>query len=129
MGVSVTYLVILTIIYVSYSFQFDRQTLSIALRFLRAKTPEQRAAVDLDTHYSQVKTPLISGFIICLFCFKCRMQLLTENSSKIYVSVMQEYLAEYIGLKTRRAILYQVRVFTFKKYELETRILILYTFP
>ncbi|XP_042032047.1 putative aminoacrylate hydrolase RutD [Salvia splendens] len=51
--------------------KFDRQTLSIALRFLRAKTPEQRAAVDLDTHYSQ------------------------------------EYLAEYIGLKTRRAILYQ----------------------
>ncbi|KAG6391540.1 hypothetical protein SASPL_149296 [Salvia splendens] len=65
--------------------KFDRQTLSIALRFLRAKTPEQRAAVDLDTHYSQ----------------------LTENSSKIHVSVMQEYLAEYIGLKTRRAILYQ----------------------
>ncbi|KAL0400585.1 UNVERIFIED_CONTAM: putative aminoacrylate hydrolase RutD [Sesamum latifolium] len=31
----------------------DRQTLSIAMRFLRAKTPEQRAAVDLDTHYSQ----------------------------------------------------------------------------
>ncbi|XP_042036670.1 putative aminoacrylate hydrolase RutD [Salvia splendens] len=51
--------------------KFDRQTLSIVLRFLRAKTPEQRAAVDLDTHYSQ------------------------------------EYLAEYIGLKTRRAILYQ----------------------
>ncbi|KAH6760482.1 alpha/beta-Hydrolases superfamily protein [Perilla frutescens var. hirtella] len=51
--------------------KFDRQTLSIALRFLRAKTPEQRAAVDLDTHYSQ------------------------------------EYLAEYVGLKTRRAILYQ----------------------
>lgn len=37
-----------------YPFQFDRQSLSIALRFLRAKTPEQRAAVDLDTHYSQV---------------------------------------------------------------------------
>ncbi|XP_057798744.1 uncharacterized protein LOC131014705 [Salvia miltiorrhiza] len=51
--------------------KFDRKTLSIALRFLRAKTPEQRAAVDLDTHYSQ------------------------------------EYLEEYIGLKTRRAILYQ----------------------
>ncbi|XP_041998650.1 putative aminoacrylate hydrolase RutD [Salvia splendens] len=50
--------------------KFDRQTLSIALRFLRAKTPEQRAAVDLDTHYSQ------------------------------------EYLEEYIGLKTRRSILY-----------------------
>ncbi|KAI3457991.1 hypothetical protein Pfo_014654 [Paulownia fortunei] len=33
--------------------KFDRQTLSIAMRFLRAKTPEQRAAVDLDTHYSQ----------------------------------------------------------------------------
>lgn len=35
--------------------QFDRQTLSIAMRFLMAKTPEQRAAVDLDTHYTQVR--------------------------------------------------------------------------
>ncbi|GKC73446.1 alpha/beta hydrolase fold-1 [Tanacetum coccineum] len=33
--------------------KLDRQTLSIAMRFLRAKTPEQRAAVDLDTHYTQ----------------------------------------------------------------------------
>ncbi|KAL8537973.1 hypothetical protein ACS0TY_000064 [Phlomoides rotata] len=33
--------------------KFDCQFLSIAMRFLRAKTPEQRAAVDLDTHYSQ----------------------------------------------------------------------------
>ncbi|KAG8381127.1 hypothetical protein BUALT_Bualt06G0090100 [Buddleja alternifolia] len=33
--------------------KLDRQTLSIAMRFVRAKTPEQRAAVDLDTHYSQ----------------------------------------------------------------------------
>ncbi|XP_075492682.1 uncharacterized protein LOC142530759 [Primulina tabacum] len=33
--------------------KIDRQSMSIALRFLRAKTPEQRAAVDLDTHYSQ----------------------------------------------------------------------------
>ncbi|XP_048325747.2 uncharacterized protein LOC107409833 [Ziziphus jujuba] len=51
--------------------KFDRQTLSIAIRFLRAKTPEQRAAVDLDTHYSK------------------------------------EYLEEYVGSATRRAILYQ----------------------
>ncbi|KAI4307093.1 hypothetical protein L6164_030317 [Bauhinia variegata] len=33
--------------------KFDRQTFSIAYRFLKAKTPEQRAAVDLDTHYSK----------------------------------------------------------------------------
>lgn len=33
--------------------KLDRRTLSIAIRFLRAKTPEQRAAVDLDTHYSK----------------------------------------------------------------------------
>ncbi|KAM1254175.1 hypothetical protein ACFX2J_041959 [Malus domestica] len=33
--------------------RLDRQTISIAVRFLRAKTPEQRAAVDLDTHYSK----------------------------------------------------------------------------
>ncbi|CDP05044.1 unnamed protein product [Coffea canephora] len=51
--------------------KLDRQTLSIAIRFLRAKTPQQRAAVDLDTHYSK------------------------------------EYLEEYVGTQTRRAILYQ----------------------
>ncbi|XP_050385242.1 uncharacterized protein LOC126801824 [Argentina anserina] len=33
--------------------RLDRKTLSIAIRFLKAKTPEQRAAVDLDTHYSK----------------------------------------------------------------------------
>ncbi|KAH7840223.1 hypothetical protein Vadar_014303 [Vaccinium darrowii] len=51
--------------------KLDRQTLSVAIRFLRAKTPEQRAAVDLDTHYSK------------------------------------EYLEEYVGPNTRRAILFQ----------------------
>ncbi|GKD32439.1 hypothetical protein Tco_1247948, partial [Tanacetum coccineum] len=35
------------------AFELDRQTLTIAMRFLRSKTPEQRAAVDLDTHYTQ----------------------------------------------------------------------------
>lgn len=35
-----------------HSLQLDRKTLSVAIRFLKAKTPEQRAAVDLDTHYS-----------------------------------------------------------------------------
>ncbi|KAK4793299.1 hypothetical protein SAY86_023734 [Trapa natans] len=33
--------------------KLDRKTISVAIRFLRAKTPEQRAAVDLDTHYSE----------------------------------------------------------------------------
>ncbi|KAL8167559.1 hypothetical protein V2J09_009058 [Rumex salicifolius] len=33
--------------------KLDRLTLSIAFRFMMAKTPEERAAVDLDTHYSQ----------------------------------------------------------------------------
>ncbi|XP_027331517.1 uncharacterized protein LOC113846938 [Abrus precatorius] len=33
--------------------KFDRQTFSVAYRFLKAKTAEERAAVDLDTHYSQ----------------------------------------------------------------------------
>ncbi|CAH9058985.1 unnamed protein product [Cuscuta epithymum] len=51
--------------------KFDCRTLSIAVRFLKAKTPEQRAAVDLDTHYSK------------------------------------EFLEEYVGANTRRAILYQ----------------------
>ncbi|XP_077251323.1 alpha/beta-Hydrolases superfamily protein [Tasmannia lanceolata] len=33
--------------------KIDRQMISLAFRFLRAKTPEQRAAVDLDTHYTK----------------------------------------------------------------------------
>ncbi|KAI4319961.1 hypothetical protein MLD38_033492 [Melastoma candidum] len=33
--------------------RIDRKTLSVALRFVRAKTPEERAAVDLDTHFSE----------------------------------------------------------------------------
>ncbi|KAL5998899.1 hypothetical protein ACLOJK_009847 [Asimina triloba] len=33
--------------------KIDRKMISIAIRFLRAKTPEQRAAVDLDTHYTK----------------------------------------------------------------------------
>ncbi|KAF7816679.1 putative aminoacrylate hydrolase RutD isoform A [Senna tora] len=33
--------------------KFDRQTFSIAYRFLKAKTPEERAAVDLETHYTK----------------------------------------------------------------------------
>ncbi|XP_021729117.1 uncharacterized protein LOC110696137 [Chenopodium quinoa] len=33
--------------------KLDRLTVSVAVRFLMAKTPEERAAVDLDTHYSQ----------------------------------------------------------------------------
>lgn len=33
--------------------KLDRQMLSLAYRFLRAKTPEERAAVDLDTHYTK----------------------------------------------------------------------------
>lgn len=43
----------------TFSFlQLDRQTFSIAIRFLKAKTPEQRAAVDLDTHYTKVNNVL-----------------------------------------------------------------------
>ncbi|KAJ6376132.1 hypothetical protein OIU77_000989 [Salix suchowensis] len=33
--------------------KFDSRTISVAIRFLKAKTPEQRAAVDLDTHYTK----------------------------------------------------------------------------
>ncbi|KAJ6764759.1 EPOXIDE HYDROLASE-RELATED [Salix koriyanagi] len=33
--------------------EFDSRTISVAIRFLKAKTPEQRAAVDLDTHYTK----------------------------------------------------------------------------
>ncbi|KAB5524094.1 hypothetical protein DKX38_021843 [Salix brachista] len=64
----------------------DHRTISVAIRFLKAKTPEQRAAVDLDTHYTK-------------FC-DCK------NSHDVYFDV-QEYLDEYVGPSTRRAILYQ----------------------
>ncbi|KAG6753649.1 hypothetical protein POTOM_041639 [Populus tomentosa] len=33
--------------------KLDSRTISVAIRFLKAKTPEQRAAVDLDTHYTK----------------------------------------------------------------------------
>ncbi|XP_031265064.1 uncharacterized protein LOC116123432 [Pistacia vera] len=33
--------------------KLDSRTLSVAIRFLMAKTPEERAAVDLDTHYTK----------------------------------------------------------------------------
>ncbi|KAF5193277.1 alpha/beta-Hydrolases superfamily protein [Thalictrum thalictroides] len=33
--------------------KIDRKMISIAIRFLKAKTPEERAAVDLDTHYTK----------------------------------------------------------------------------
>ena len=33
----------------------DGQMLSLAFRFLRAKTPEERALVDLETHYTKVR--------------------------------------------------------------------------
>ncbi|XP_008677735.1 uncharacterized isoform X2 [Zea mays] len=39
----------------------DAQMLSLAFRFLRAKTPEERALVDLETHYTKV-------FLPCLGC-------------------------------------------------------------
>lgn len=45
--------------------QLDRQTLSIAVRFLRAKTPEQRAAVDLDTHYTKVTNVVNVVYDLC----------------------------------------------------------------
>ncbi|XXG90048.1 hypothetical protein AAC387_Pa12g1907 [Persea americana] len=33
--------------------KIDRKMISLGIRFLRARTPEQRAAVDLDTHYTK----------------------------------------------------------------------------
>ncbi|XP_022158048.1 uncharacterized protein LOC111024626 [Momordica charantia] len=42
--------------------KLDRQTFDIAVRFLKAKTPEQRASVDLDTHYSKEYLEEFVGF-------------------------------------------------------------------
>ncbi|XP_042480439.1 putative aminoacrylate hydrolase RutD isoform X2 [Macadamia integrifolia] len=41
--------------------KLDRKTISIAIRFLRAKTPEQRASVDLDTHYTKPSSSFLLG--------------------------------------------------------------------
>ncbi|PWZ45613.1 hypothetical protein Zm00014a_020144 [Zea mays] len=41
----------------------DGQMLSLAFRFLRAKTPEERALVDLETHYT--KEYLEVAYVIC----------------------------------------------------------------
>lgn len=43
--------------------QLDRQMLSLVYRFLRAKTPEQRALVDLETHYTKVSVTASSTSI------------------------------------------------------------------
>ncbi len=43
--------------------QIDKTMISIAWRFLRAKTPEQRAHVDLDTHYTKVRFVLV-GYLL-----------------------------------------------------------------
>jgi pimeloyl-ACP methyl ester carboxylesterase len=42
--------------------KLDGQMLSLAFRFLRARTPEERALVDLETHYTKVK---MHPFVIC----------------------------------------------------------------
>lgn len=42
--------------------QIDRQMLSLAFRFLRARTPEQRAFVDLETHYTKVSQKHLGSF-------------------------------------------------------------------
>jgi hypothetical protein len=46
--------------------QIDKTMLSIAWRFLRAKTPEERAHVDLDTHYTKVRFVLV-GYLLYEF--------------------------------------------------------------
>lgn len=46
--------------------QLDRQTISVAIRFLKAKTPEQRAAVDLDTHYTKVNNQVQTRNLVAL---------------------------------------------------------------
>lgn len=43
--------------------QIDKTMISIAWRFLRAKTPEERAHVDLDTHYTKVRFVLV-GYLL-----------------------------------------------------------------
>lgn len=62
--------------------QLGREILSVAIRFLRAKTPEQRAAVDLDTHYSKVKDALNFGLRFAVdvdWAFDCCRKLLVET--------------------------------------------------
>lgn len=77
--------------------QFGHQTLSIAMRSLREKTWVQRATVDLDTYYTQVK--LISTFIITSFPFIYSIILIVW-SLNLTNYIKQEYVEAHIGLKT-----------------------------
>ena len=51
--------------------QLNLKTLSVAIRFLRAKSPEQWVAIDLDTHYSEVKDALSSVKSFAIYVFGC----------------------------------------------------------
>lgn len=119
--------------------QFNRHTLSIAIRFIKAKTPEQRAAVDLDTHYSKVTTALkfvchfvtsleyiffflsfesVGHFALHELSYYNQWRRVDHSNFKVAGATLtitmfnnvQEYLEEYVGSTTRRAILYQVRM-------------------
>ncbi|KAB5531609.1 hypothetical protein DKX38_018279 [Salix brachista] len=83
--------------------KFDSRTISVAIRFLKAKTPEQRATVDLDTHYTKVndeeQTRNLDSSREILF--------VTAGTHMMFISDLQEYLDEQVGSSTRRAILYQ----------------------
>jgi hypothetical protein len=58
-------LILLILLYVLFNLlsgaglQIDKTMISIAWRFLCAKTPEERAHVDLDTHYTKVRFVLV----------------------------------------------------------------------
>ncbi|GAB4826205.1 hypothetical protein Ancab_009070 [Ancistrocladus abbreviatus] len=111
--------------------KLDRMTLSIAVRFLMARTPADRAAVDLDTHYTQIHVSVSWGFLSLLFgkgkqrlmglCSSIEVRVLpadimaselsssmaNQQYSSSQASFVQEYLEELVGSSTRRAILYQ----------------------
>jgi hypothetical protein len=81
--------------------------LSLAFRFLRAKTPEERAHVDLETHYTKVRNcgcnccHHLNNIVVKTTFFPCAFVLTC-------VTKMQEYLDEKLESCTRRAILYKV---------------------
>ncbi|CAI9297126.1 unnamed protein product [Lactuca saligna] len=85
---------------VKWLMQFDRQTLSIEMRFLMAKTPEQRSAVDLDNHYTQLRfhsfipyhmmMMLILSIIQSYIQFEPHLMYLCRNILKNILELKQE---------------------------------------
>ncbi|KAK9989278.1 hypothetical protein SO802_029517 [Lithocarpus litseifolius] len=81
--------------------RLDVKTLSVAIHFLRTKSPEQWAAVDLDTHYSEIKDALSSSRVLLFMnILKNVLDLTQEEQSYIKHDIIaQIYYARRLAEK------------------------------